>query len=133
MKKTTNYKLQTSLNKTLLLLLLTSFNLIFSQVPCQEIFFQSPYTNTLTNRNEISMVPERVTTIINNPDLSTYKDLFPNKDYVYNIIFKVIRDDNGLRQTGDIDLYNKLLEEYYYILKKYTSSGAEYNATFYKQ
>ena len=82
-----------------MLLLLTSFNLIFSQVPCQEIFFQSPYTNTLTNRNEISMVPERVTTIINNPDLSTYKDLFPNKDYVYNIIFKVIRDDNGLRQT----------------------------------
>ena len=36
-------------------------------------------------------------------------------------------------QVKDPELYNQLLEQYYYILKKVTASGAEVKTVFYKQ
>jgi hypothetical protein len=36
-------------------------------------------------------------------------------------------------EVKDPELFNKLMEQYYYILKKYTSSGAIDQKVFYKE
>lgn len=63
-----------------------------------------------------------------------------NEPYVRGLVFSTeilgsmnitVRELNEL-QVKDPQLYNQLLEEYYYILKKVTESGAEVNTVFYK-
>ena len=95
---------QNFIKKTIICLFVLSFKMMFSQSNCPEIYFQSP--NSSSSRMNLFPQPDALNTqnILNSdPDAAIYPDAFPNNQYVYNVIFKIIRNDNGIRTTGNID------------------------------
>ncbi len=79
-------------------------NQSYAQSPCPEAFFNNPFVPDSDGRAPSFLQP----TMNSNseeaadPDTVSYPDAFPTKKWVFNTVFKIIRDDNGIRATGDV-------------------------------
>lgn len=77
----------------------------FAQSTCPEVFFQNQ-----SSTNSISSFPQIGVTTTNmqslgspsDPDSAQYPDAFPDKQYTYKVVFKVIRNNDKVRLTGDV-------------------------------
>ena len=71
---------------------------------CQEIYNPDIQTNNVVNAVPAFPSPSSTATTLSgeNPDDSRYIDTQHSKQYVYRVIFHVVRNGAGVRYTGDV-------------------------------
>ncbi len=51
---------------------------------------------------DVSVNDHSQNSVMATPDQVAYPDIYPEKTYVYQVVFHIVRNDQGIRQTGEV-------------------------------